>query len=372
MTALIDTPVRYDLAESTCPPLSMRDLADPAELADVALGYGTSRGDEDLRALIAAGAGVRPDQVVVTVGAISAMFVLAQVVAGPGDRVVLATPCFPPAQTVPLGLGAQVEAVPLSFDDGYRLPVEGITEALTARTRLVSLASPQNPSGVRFTDDELRRLLAAVADRAPEAVVLVDETYRESTYGDAPVPTSVAAMSPRVVTCASLSKAHGAPGLRLGWLTTMDTQLYDQLRDAKFLTTVSCSTVDEFLGIRVLRRGGEILGSRAHRLRQALDELLDWTRDQPVEIVTPDGGALCCLRLPAERFDDAGVATFYRRLAEREARVAPGTWFGESDRVFRVGFGHLPADEFSGALDRLADALAATTSVHKGRTVSAA
>jgi aspartate/methionine/tyrosine aminotransferase len=358
MTALIDTPVRYDLAESTCPPLSLRDLADPAELADVALGYGTSRGDGDLRALIAAGADVDPDQVVVTVGAISAMFLLAQVVAGSGDRVVLVTPCFPPARTVPQGLGAQMDVVPLSFDDGYRLAVDAIAEALTPRTRLVSLASPQNPSGVRFTDDDLRRLLAAVADRAPDAVVLVDETYRESTYGDAPVPRSAAAMSPRIVTCASMSKAHGAPGLRLGWLTTMDTRLYEQLREAKFVTTVACSSVDEFLGIRVLRRAREILASRAHRLRRALDELLDWTRDQPVDIVAPDGGALCCLRLPSDRFADDTVATFYQRLGERETRVAPGSWFGEHDRVFRLGFGHLAAAEFSNALDRLADALA--------------
>ncbi|MEV4627350.1 pyridoxal phosphate-dependent aminotransferase [Micromonospora sp. NPDC049523] len=358
MTALIDHPVRYDLAESTSPPLNLGDLADVATLAAVPLGYGTSRGDARLRALIAADIGVDAEQVLVTVGAIEAMFLLAQATCTPGDRVLLATPCFPPARTVPEGLGARVDVVPLSFGDGYRLPLDRISTQLDPRTRLVSLASPQNPSGVRFSEHELRALLAMVGERAPDAVVLVDETYRESTYGDAAAPRSTATLSPQLVTCSSVSKAHGAPGLRVGWLTTTDTALYDRLREAKFLTTIACSTVDEFLAAQVLRRRDEFLAPRAERLREALDELLHWAAEQQVDIVPPDGGAMCCLRLPADRFPDHAVRTFYARLAERDTRVAPGSWFGEHDRVFRVGFGHLPASDFTAALARLADALA--------------
>ena len=357
ITELIDQPVRYDLAESTCPPLSLGDLADPAEIASLTLGYGTTRGEPELRELIAAGSGVNAEQVIVTVGAIEAMFLLAQAVCNPGDRVLLVAPYFPPAQAVPEGLGAEVDLVRLSFDDGYRLPLDAVTDALSPWTRLVSLASPQNPSGVRFTDDELRAVLALMADRAPEAVLLVDETYRESTYGDSPTPPSVAAMSPRLVTTSSLSKAHGTPGLRLGWLTTTDPELYDRLRSAKFYTTVACSTVDEFLAAQTLRRSVEILAPRAIRLGRALAELIDWVQTQPVEIVRPDGGAMCCLRLPADRFPDEAVASFYRHLTENSTRVAPGSWFGEDDRVFRLGFGHLPASDFSTALDRVADAI---------------
>jgi hypothetical protein len=356
ISTLTDVHSRYDLAESTCPPLTVGDLVDPAELAALALNYGTSRGDEELRALLAEGTAVRADQVLVTVGAIEALFLLAQVTCGPGDQVLLATPCFPPTRIVPSGLGAVIDTLPLSFADGYRLPLDTFAAALTPKTRLVSLASPQNPSGVRFTDGELRGAIDAVRERAPEAVLLVDETFHESTYGD-PVPTSAAGLAPRLVTCSSLSKALGAPGLRLGWLTTTDADLYENLRTSKFHSTVACSTVDEFLGVRVLRRRNEILAARARVLGATLAELLDWTREQPVEIVRPDGGAICCLRLPESEFTDDAVAAFYARLAENDARVAPGSWFGETDRVFRLGFGHLPPEVFSQALDRLGDAL---------------
>jgi DNA-binding transcriptional MocR family regulator len=92
-------------------------------------------------------------------------------------------------------------------------------------------------------------------------------------------------------------------------------------------------------------------------LARALGELLDWARDRPVDIVRPDGGAMCCLRLPADRFPGDAVADFYARLTTTGTRVAPGSWFGEHDRVFRLGFGHLSAPDFTAALDRLASAL---------------
>ncbi|GAA4199577.1 pyridoxal phosphate-dependent aminotransferase [Actinocatenispora rupis] len=357
MSSLIDAPVRYDLAESTSPPLRLGEVVDPVSLAGLSLDYGTSPGDAELRAAIAADAGVLPDQVLVTVGAAGAMFLLAQDRA-PG-RVVVVGPCFPPARTVPKGLGSPVDVVPSRFADGYRLPVGAVAERLTTATRLVSLASPQNPAGVRYTDAELAELLAVVAERAaPDAVVLVDETYRAATYGPAPVPPSAAARSPRVVTCSSLSKAHGAPGLRVGWLTTTDPDLYERLRNAKFLRTIACSGIDEHLALGVLRQQRAILAPRAAHLARTLAELTAWVADHPVDLVRPDGGALCCLRLAPE----VDVADFHVQLAALDTRVAPGSWFGDEDRVFRLGFGHLPPDDFTEALARLSKALTTATS----------
>jgi len=339
MMSLLDRTCRFDLAESTVAPLRLSDL--PALPPDLTLGYGTPAGDASLRQLIAARSGVEPDQVIVTVGAVEAMSLVAQVV---GGRVLLVTPCFPPARSVPESLGLAVDTLPLSFDEGYRMrPVS----AAAPSTRLVSLASPQNPAGVRFTGEELRAVLAA----APDAVVLVDETYRESTYGSAEPPPSAAAMSSRVVTCSSLSKAYGAAGLRLGWLTCTDPALYEELRAAKFRTTIASSTVDQALGAAVLREGPSIRAPRARRLREALDELVAWASVNGAEIVRPDAGALCCVRLPVE-------AGFVERLAALETRLAPGSWFGEDDRVFRLGFGHLSPADFTAALERVARALA--------------
>ena len=256
----------------------------------------------------------------------------------------------------------------LRFDDGYRLPVGAIADRLSPATGLVSIASPQNPSGVRVTDQEMSDLLAAVDERAPDAVVLVDEIYREAVYGEEPVPRSMAALSPRVVTCSSLSKAHGAPGLRMGWLTATDAALRERLRHAKFLTGIACPTLDEMLAVRMLRMRKDILAPRAALLGRALSQLERWIAGQPVDFVRPGAGALCCLRLRHDEIPGEAVPVFYRCLAELDTRVAPGSWFGTDDRVFRVGFGHLDAADFTEALARLGDALATASRQLSRRT----
>jgi len=149
------------------------------------------------------------------------------------------------------------------------------------------------------------------------------------------VPPSAATLAPGVVTCSSVSKAHGAPGLRLGWLTCTDPALLGRLREAKFQTTISCSRVDEFLAARVLSRAAEILAPRAAFLERSLAELARWAEKQQVAMVTPDGGPMCCLRLQAE----VDVAAFHRRLAARETRVAPGAWFGIAIAATYLGVG---------------------------------
>jgi aspartate/methionine/tyrosine aminotransferase len=365
MSDLVDRPVRYDLAESTCPPLRLGELLTPqviTRLEQLEIGYGTTQGDPELRGLIAAGVGVDPGEVLVTAGGSSAMFLLALVRCQPGDHAVLTTPCFPPARTVLDVLNVQVTAVALAFDDGYRLDVEAIAAALTPTTRLVSLASPQNPSGIRFTEQELRALVDRIDALAPHAVLLVDETYRETGYGQAPVPQSAAYLAPRIVTCSSLSKSHGAPGLRVGWLTTTEPALYERLRVAKFNSLIAGSGVDELLAAEVLRHHEPILAARRVSLTAALEVLGRWAvaHDDAVEFLPPDGGALSCLRLRSDRFDEPAVRRFYPALTQRDTRVAPGSWFGESDRVFRIGFGHLPAAAFETALDRVAQTLSAT------------
>jgi aspartate/methionine/tyrosine aminotransferase len=358
MTSLVDRPVRFDLAESTCPALRLGEILGPdvlARLTGLEVGYGTTQGDPGLRALLAEGTGVAPDQVLLTPGAAPAMFLLAFTLTQPGDHAVLTTPCFPPARTTLDAVGLAVTPVRLRFDDGYRLDVDAVAAALTPETRLVSLASPQNPSGIRITEPELTALLRRVDEIAPHAVVLVDETYRETAFGADPVPPSVARLASRVVTCSSLSKSHGAPGLRVGWLTCTEPVLYDRLRLTKFNTLVGGSGVDELLAVEVLRQREQILGARREALTSTLESLRRWAaeHEDTVEFLPPDGGALCCLRLR----DATGTHRFYEALAERDTRVAPGSWFGESDRVFRLGFGHLPVSEFGQALERLGDAL---------------
>jgi hypothetical protein len=222
-----------------------------------------------------------------------------------------------------------------------------------------SLASPQNPSGVAIPEATLREVLRLVEEICPEAYLLVDETYREAAYGDDPIADNAVALGPKVISVASLSKCHGAPGLRLGWAITRDPGLRQQLTTGKFNTVISCSAVDEALALKVFERRVSIIAERRVHLDAGLQRTAAWVRanNDFVNWVRPDAGALCCVRLRPAVFDDASVDRFYQALATKGTRVANGTWFGEEARVFRLGFGLLPMAELGDALAALAAAL---------------
>jgi aspartate/methionine/tyrosine aminotransferase len=363
--SLLDRRVPYNLGESTSRDLVLGELIDaelPPALAGLSLGYGTSRGDAALRAFLAEEAGVAPDDVLITPGGAAGLFLLTFTCCDPGDEVVTTAPNFPPTLDVITAVGCELRRHRLAFDRGYHIDPEALRADLSPATRLVVLVTPHNPSGVAIAPAHLRALVDTILTTCPEATLVIDETYREATYGDQPAPATAASLSlsPRVLVISSLSKALGAPGLRIGWLICRDRQLMDELLRAKMNMVISCSVVDEALALEVLRRKQHILAERRAMLQRAVARVARWVEahGQNVEWVRPDGGALCCVRLRPDVHDQAAVARFHAALPDHGVMVGRGPWFDEDDRVFRLGFGYLPLEQLDRALDALSDALA--------------
>lgn len=354
---------RFDLAESVGPDLVLAELLReaPAGWAEFGLGYGSAAGSPSLREAIAGMHGVDADDVLVTVGGMHALFLLAFTLCDRGDEAVVASPLFPLARNALVAVGAEIRPLPFDFDAGYQPDLAALRRLLSPRTKLVSLASPQNPSGVAVPAGTLRDIVALMKAHAPQAWLVLDETYREAAYGSHAVAASALAAGDRVISVASLSKCHGAPGLRIGWAIVRDAALRAQLVTAKYNTVISCSQVDEALALQVLAQRERIVGERRAHLQTNLARVADWVRrhDDRLDWVRPDAGALCCVRLKPAVFDDAAVERFYLALRQQDTRVAPGTWFGEAARVFRLGFGLLGADALDQALQRVSHALAA-------------
>ncbi|WP_418126080.1 pyridoxal phosphate-dependent aminotransferase [Variovorax sp. 160MFSha2.1] len=359
--SLISSAPRHDLAESVGPNLRLDALfdSDRAELGALQLGYGTAAGDAALRAQIATRYDVNAGDVVITVGGMHALFLLALTLCRPGDEAVIAQPAFPLVRNALGAVGATVRSLALNFDTGYRLDVRALQALLSPKTRIVSLASPQNPSGVAISPSMLHEVAELMRAHAPDAWLIVDETYREAAYGVDPTAPSASALGPRVVTVASLSKCHGAAGLRIGWAIVRDATLRQSLVTAKFNTVISCSPLDEALAVAVLKQGEHIVAARRQHLAHNLGTLEAWIgrHAERIEWVPPDAGALCCVRLKPQVYDDAALQHFRTALHECDVRLAPGPWFGDEPRVFRLGFGLATNAELAAALDRVGQAL---------------
>jgi DNA-binding transcriptional MocR family regulator len=201
--------------------------------------------------------------------------------------------------------------------------------------------------------------LCAMSRHCPEAILLVDETYREATYGSTPAASTFPGLSGRVLTCASLSKAYGAPGLRIGWLTVPDPGLREQLRLAKFNSSICCGVLDEFLAARLLSRADQLLRSWGALMADARGTVGHWIGEQDgrLQWLRPEAGAFCCARLNPDTFGPPGVRRFYDRLAEQRTVIAPGPWFGDSAHVIRIGLAYETDGQLEKGLGVISDAL---------------
>ena len=363
--SLLDVNLKFNLAESTATNLTFGQIADDgflSELNKLELGYGTSRGYEPLRNEIGNRLSIPANTVITTNGASSSIFLTAFSLCNADDEVITVSPNFPPTMDIISAIGATKKTIPLSFDEKYELNIERLSSVLSERTRLVVFVTPHNPSGTSTTRKSVETAISLIQQKSPRAYILIDETYREATYGDNQAALSMAGFSERTLTTTSLSKCHGAPGIRLGWLTCNDGELLEQLALAKMNTVISCSVLDEMVGFHILRNSQNILGDRKMLLQKGVTIVENWIQENSefVEWVRPTAGALCCVRLRPGVFNDSEVNNFYSQAGNAQIQIASGEWFGEQKRVFRLGFGFLPIPLLEQALSNLEDILRKT------------
>jgi aspartate/methionine/tyrosine aminotransferase len=335
---------RHLLGASDCETLAVRELLElagepAATLLDLHLGYTESQGDPVLRERVAAETGVAPDEIVTAVPE-EAIFVFMSSLLRPGDRVVVQTPCYQSLAELARHRGCEVVPWPLvETDVTWRADLDALERLVTPGTRLVVVNAPHNPTGYLFTRAELDAVVALCEARG--AWLFSDEMYRGLEEPERRLPPAVT-LSPRAVSLSGLSKTHGLPGLRVGWLAVRDPALMAEIARWKDYTTICGSAPSEVLarvalacaGALAARSRAVIAGNRA-RMAAFLDEhpgFLAWR-----EPAAGPGSFCRLLRGGAQAFADA--------LVEATGVMAvPSTLFDFGDDHLRIGLGrvHFP------------------------------
>jgi aspartate/methionine/tyrosine aminotransferase len=325
--------IRYNLSESSIRDRRLSDVGAP--LPDLTLFYGEHRGELRLRELIASqGEELKPDDVLVTAGAAGALFIIATTLLAPGDHLVVVRPNYATNIETPKAIGCDITYIDLAFADGFALDTAQIASAMRPNTRLISITCPHNPTGTLITRrqlDQLIKLAEGVGCR-----LLVDETYRDLTYGtQLPIAAS---LSPSAISVCSLSKAYGIPGIRVGWIITRDPVLAERFLAAKEQIGICGSVVDEWLATATLERRSSFLQELAPVMQARRTMVRNWVDQDPlIEWVEPQGGVVCFPRLKVSK--DFNFDFFYARLLDGHgAYVGPGHWFDMPKSYFRIGF----------------------------------
>jgi aspartate/methionine/tyrosine aminotransferase len=346
--------IRYNLAESSISDRALSQL--DADLSQLVLFYGPHRGDEALRATIAAQSGsplIAARDVLTTGGAAGALFIVSTSLLRRDSHLIVVRPNYATNIETPKAIGCQISYVDLSFEQGFRLDVGKIEAALRPNTAYLSITCPHNPSGTVMPWTDLERI-GRVADKAG-CHVLVDETYRDLSFS-APYPTT-ASISERFISISSVSKAYGIPGVRVGWLITRDPILQERFLAAKEQIGICGSVVDEAIALAALRQRGPWLATNLTGNRERLGIMRDWlAAERRVDWVEPEGGVVCFPRLRVPAHFDTG--RFYRSLLHNHGTyVGQGHWFEMPDTYLRIGFGWPTLPELRGGLAGISAAL---------------
>ncbi len=186
-----------------------------AEISEELHGFNRypSMGAEEVRTAIASRFGVTSEQVAVGAGSVEVATQLIHATAGLGDEVIFAWRSFEAYPIITVVAGATPVQVPLTAD--LRHDLDAMAAAITDRTRLILLCTPNNPTGTTLSTEEVEGFLARVP---ADVIVAIDEAYVH--FNRDPRAVSGVEMTrrhPNVVALQTFSKAYGLAGLRIGF-----------------------------------------------------------------------------------------------------------------------------------------------------------
>ena len=258
------------------------------------------------------GLDVDPDTVLVTTGATEAIAATVLALCGPGDEVVTFQPYYDSyAATIALS-GATLRAVALR-PPAFAFDPDELRAAFSARTRMVLVNTPHNPTGAVFTREQLTSIGELAAEH--DAVVVTDEVYEHMVYpGAEHVPmATLPGLADRTLTISSAGKTFSATGWKVGWVHG-PAPLVAAVRAVKqFLTYVSGAPFQPAIA-NALALPDSFYDDLATGLARRRDLLVDGLRRAGFTVYPPRGTYFVNTDVAPLGFDDG--AAFCWRLPE--------------------------------------------------------
>jgi len=341
------------LSSSDCEsrPLSELLALEPGSeerLRSLHLGYTEVSGSPELLEAIAAGYELAgPGDVLSLAAAEEGIFLAYHALLGPGDHAIVEAPCYGSALEVARSTGARVDVWQRSDATGWEHDLDALASLLRGDTSVIYINSPHNPTGTQMTRATFDGVIGLARERG--IVVLSDEVYRGLEHDAADRLPAACDCYERAISLGTVSKAHGLPGLRIGWVACRDPELLRAVRELKLYTTICSSAPSELLVALALRHAERIVEGNRERVLANLplvddlisrrSELLAWRR--------PTAGPIGFARVSGI----GDVHAWCERIAgEAGVLLLPGTVYGEPEHV-RIGYGRANLAEAITRLD---------------------
>ena len=309
---------------------AIRDILSDTSSLEVH-GYTSAIGDFATRKAIADdlneryNAGVAPEELFIGCGAAPELVAVLRALAVPGSEVLAIAPYFPEYKPFTEAAGAVFKVVPPDVP-GFQINLEAVEAMINEKTQAIIVNSPNNPSGVVYTAETLKKLADLLTKKSGEyghpIYIVADEPYRELTYGcEAPFIPNI---YPHTIVCYSYSKSLSLPGERIGYV-----YVPAQAADSKAIYAAVAGAS---------RAGGHVCApsllqkviARCTHLRPDLEAydrnrkaLYEGLTEMGYEMAKPDGAFYLFIKAPG-----GDAVAFSEKAKLRDLLVVPGDGFG--------------------------------------------
>ena len=294
--------------------------------------YSLTAGDERLRERIAdmlkGELGWANPAVLVTCGVSGGLLLAFMSIINPADEVIVIDPYFVIYKHIIRMLGGKCVFVD-SYPD-FRLPAERIAEAISPKTKMIILNSPANPTGVVYTEEEIKAVAKIAAEK--DILIMSDEIYEKFCYDTLPGGcASIAAYYPKTLLLRGFSKSYGMPGWRLGYAAGSEQvrDIIEQMTKIQQYTFVCAPTPFQKAAVEALDYD---ISSLVRAYKRKRDLTFEGLKDK-FELTRPAGAFYAFVKAPG------GSATeFVEKAISNNVLVIPGNIFSERDTHFRISF----------------------------------
>ena len=299
-------------------------------LAENQTHYAPNQGTAELRRAVAdfetrRGHAVRPEQVLITVGACHALFTALLGILNPGDEIIVPTPAFVLYETIAQIAGAKMVALDVS-KTGFQIDAQALNDAITPRTKAIVINSPCNPTGIVFSRESMEAVKQAVLGKP--IFVVCDNVYQQLCYVDSCPDLSLdGELQEQLILCQSFSKPYAMTGWRVGYLTCPD-YVMDRLL---LLSAAQITAVPTFVQSAAAVALGEDTTAMRETYRRRRDFVCRRLREMGISFPEPEGAFYVFADIRRFSMDSGTFCT--RMIREGGVAAVPGSCFGAEDFI---------------------------------------
>jgi aspartate/methionine/tyrosine aminotransferase len=292
--------------------------------------YAPANGIPELRAALAEklrnenGVPATADTVTIVPGLTTGQLLVYLAILDPGDEVIVFDPYYPPYPHLASMVGAHV--VYCSTLPTFQPDLPTLEASITNRTKLIVINSPNNPSGVVYTEATLRKI-AQIAEHH-NLLVISDEIYEHFVY-DVP-HFSIGSIYPNTITMNGFSKEYAMTGWRVGYISG-PSEIIEAINELQQYVVMSSSTIAQHAALEALKHRPNL----TQKYREKRDFVMTHMEQMGIEVHGSGGSFFTFFKAPNDMTD----LEFVERAAEHELILVPGRAFSRLHGFVRLSYG---------------------------------